>query len=304
VGELFTLLSMTLFSVANVTIMRGFDGQSRSQGAFLSIVVTTVLSALLWLVIGLWHGFPAIDSTAVTWFALAGVSTMLIGRVFLYASIQNLGAVRGSAIKRLNPAFSVLLGVWLLNESIGGAVAVGMLLIFASFGVLIRHSLKTARADGPAAEPRNAFRSLMTLGYFYGPVSALAYASGYVMRKQGLETMPDAVFGTLVGAVTGATGFLVIALFNDRYRNDVQQTFFVFNPWLLVAGFASTFGQIFYFVALKYSTVSKIALIASMEVFVTMFLSYLVFRGNIVITRDVLMAGAMGVAGTVLLIAF
>jgi uncharacterized membrane protein len=124
------------------------------------------------------------------------------------------------------------------------------------------------------------------------------------MRKQGLETMPDAVFGTLVGAVTGAAGFLVIALFNQRYRNDVQQTFSVYNPWLLLAGFASTFGQICYFIALKYSTVSKIALIASMEVFVTMFLSYLVFRGNVVITRDVLIAGAMGVAGTVLLIAF
>jgi drug/metabolite transporter (DMT)-like permease len=304
VGELFALLSMTLFSTANLTIVRGFDGRSHSQGAFLSIVVTTVLSALLWLVMGLWHGFPAVDSGAVAWFVLAGASTMLIGRVFLYASIQNLGAVRGSAIKRLNPAFSVLLGVWLLNESIGGAGAVGMLLIFASFGVLIRHSLRTARDEGPAVEQRNAFKSLLTLGYFYGPVSALAYASGYVMRKQGLETMPDAVFGTLVGAVTGAAGFLVIALFNQRYRNDVQQTFSVYNPWLLLAGFASTFGQICYFIALKYSTVSKIALIASMEVFVTMFLAYLVFRGNVVITRDVLIAGAMGVAGTVLLIAF
>lgn len=295
---------MTLFSVANVTIVRGFDGQSHSQGAFLSIVVTTVLSALLWLVIGRWHGFTAVNSTAVTWFALAGASTMLVGRVFLYASIQNLGAVRGSAIKRLNPVFSVLLGVWLLNEPIGGAVAAGMLLIFASFGVLIRHSLRTASDEHPAPEQRNSFRSLLTLGYFYGPVSALAYASGYVMRKQGLETMPDAVFGTFVGAVTGAAGFLIIALFNDRYRYDVQQTFSVFNPWLLLAGFASTFGQICYFVALKYSSVSKIALIASMEVFVTMFFSYLVFRGNIVITRDVIIAGAMGVAGTVLLIAF
>jgi drug/metabolite transporter (DMT)-like permease len=115
--------------------------------------------------------------------------------------------------------------------------------------------------------------------------------------------MPDAIFGTLIGAVTGIVAFLLVALFSDRYKSDVIATFTVFNPGLLLAGIFSTLGQICYFVALKYSTVSKIALIASMEVFLTMFLTYVIMRGKVRITRDLLVAAVLGFIGTVFLVA-
>lgn len=303
-GEIFALLSMTLFSVANVTINRGFDGRSRSQGAFLSIVITAGLSAGIWIALGIYGEFPPISPTAVAWFALAGVLTVMIGRVFLYASIQHVGAIRGSAIKRLNPVFSVLLGVLILGESLSAGGIVGMTLIFSSFGVLVSGSLSAARDPALEAPPRNAFSQLANLGYLFGPVSALAYATGYVVRKQGLIVMPDAVFGTMVGALAGSLAFLAAALVSERYRSDIVDAFTVFNPWLMIAGFASTFGQICYFIALKYATVSKIALITSMEVFLTMLLTWIVFRGAVVVTRDVVTAALLGVLGTALIILF
>lgn len=303
-GEIFAILSMTLFSVANVTINRGYDGRSRSQGAFLSIVMTSGLSALIWLTVGVYDGFPAISATAVAWFALAGVLTVMIGRVFLYASIQSVGAIRGSAIKRLNPVFSVLLGVLILGESLSAGGVAGMTLIFSSFGVLVWSSLAAAREPDRELSRTNAFSALSKLGYLFGPVSALAYATGYVVRKQGLTVMPDAVFGTMVGATAGTAAFLATALVSERYRSDVVSAFTSFNPWLIVAGFTSTFGQICYFVALKYATVSKIALITSMEVFLTMLLTWIAFRGVVVITRDVVTAALLGVIGTVLIILF
>ena len=66
-----------------------------------------------------------------------------------------------------------------------------MLLIAASFAVLIRQSLQAARAGGAARRRVRWRATLANLGYFYGPVSALAYAFGYVARKQGLAGMPD-----------------------------------------------------------------------------------------------------------------
>lgn len=303
-GEIFAILSMTLFSVANVTINRGFDGRSRSQGAFLSIIMTSGLSAIIWLALGIYDGFPAVSLTAVAWFALAGLLTMMIGRVFLYASIQSVGAVRGSAIKRLNPVFSVLLGVLILGETLSAGGVAGMILIFSSFGVLVWSSLRAAPSQDTHAPPRSTFGHLADLGYLFGPVSALAYATGYVVRKQGLIVMPDAVFGTMVGAIAGSAAFLAAALASERYRSDVVSAFTVFNPWLTVAGVTSTFGQICYFVALKYATVSKIALITSMEVFLTMFLTWFLFRGGIVVSRDVVAAAVLGVIGTALIILF
>jgi hypothetical protein len=41
-----------------------------------------------------------------------------------------------------------------------------------------------------------------------------------------------------------------------------------------------------------------------MEVFLTMFLAWILFRGSVVISRDVVTAALLGIIGTVLIIAF
>lgn len=301
-GEVFAILSMTLFASSNIMIGRGASRGSRSRGAFLSIVVTFVVAAPLWLLLGVVNGFTPVNSRGLAWFALAGILTVLIGRVFLYASIQRLGAMRGTAVKRLNPFFSVLLGVLFLNEVITGTMAAGMLLIFASFALLVHQSFRAVRKTEAPGSERSAFGTVAGLGYLYGPISAFAYASGYVARKYGLLALPDAVFGTLIGALTGGVAFLLVSRFVASYREDLEKTFSDFDPWLLAAAIASTFGQICYFVALKHSTVSKIALITSMEVFVTMFFSWLLYRSSLRITRELIVAATLGVIGTVLVI--
>lgn len=78
--------------------------------------------------------------------------------------------------------------------------------------------------------------------------------------------------------------------------------FSTLNALLLLAGIFSSLGQLCYFVALSHSSISKIALITSMEVFVTMFFSIVVFRSAEKLTRDVVLAAALGVIGTVFVI--
>jgi len=295
---------MTLFASANITIIRGYDGETRSGGAFLSIVITFLLSLVIWLILATRDGWPTFNRTAVAWFVLAGFLTIFIGRVFLYASIQHLGAVRASAIKRLNPFFSVMLGVVLLGESVSSMMMVGMVLICTSFIVLVRQSLTTVGVREPRKENESALTRIINLGYLYGPVSAFAYASGYVARKQGLTILPDAAFGTMVGALTGIVFFVLTSRFIESYRDDLRKTFTVYNPWFLLAGIFASFGQICYFVALSYTSISKIALITSMEVFVTVFLTFVVLRSRENLTLEVLVAAGLGVVGTAFVILY
>jgi len=304
VGVTFAILSMTLFSLANITIIRGYDGKTRSGGAFLSIIITFVIAFAIWAVLGFRNGWSSFNQNAVAWFAVAGVLTIFIGRVFLYASIQHLGAVRASAIKRLNPFFSVLLGVVLLGEAVSGPMMLGMALICTSFVVLVRQSLSYAAEDTQQPEEQSALDRIINLGYLYGPISAFAYASGYVARKQGLLILPDAALGTMVGALAGIILFLITSRFVESYREDLRKTFSIFNPWLFLAGVFGSLGQLCYFVALKYSSISKIALITSMEVFVTVFLSVVIFRSNEKLTIDIVIAAGLGVLGTVFVILY
>jgi drug/metabolite transporter (DMT)-like permease len=299
-GEWLALCSAGCFAAANVTITRG-AAKGKDNGAFLSILLTLAIAGGWWLWRSIGHGFPSPNLDSLLWFGGAGILTMFIGRVFLYASVQRLGAVPASAVKRLNPLFSVLLGVLLLGEAFDGAMVVGMLLIGASFAVLIRQSLRAARPAAGEA-PRSLRDTLAILGYFYGPVSALAYAFGYVARKQGLADMPDAAFGTMFGAVVGAVVFVVIARFVDSYKVALRQTFAVFNPWLFAAGVLSSAGQLLYFAALGSSTIARCAMLSSMEAFFTIFFTVAVTRSGKQLTAPVLLACALGVAGTAFIV--
>lgn len=309
-GELYAILSASLFAAANIAIIRGVNSPSQDNGAFLSIVLTAVISGAMYAWAYASRGAPTITAVGVYWLAAAGLLTIFLGRVFLYASIQYLGAVRASAVKRLNPFFAVLLGLLVLGEPLTVGLVIGMGLIFASVVLLVRHSFSAAgRATNHAIPERNLWRRARNaaaaagnLGYFYGPVSALAYAVGYVGRKKGLDQIPDPFFGTMVGAVVGILAFLAAALFQQSYRNAVRSAVTRFNGWQFAAGVFSSLGQICYFTALNHSTIARVALISAMEVFITMFLSVWVLKSREPFGIPVISAAALGVLGTAFIV--
>src|SRR5712692_433560 len=321
-GEFFAILSAISFGSANVLINRGIVNKgpassSQDNGAFVSILLTIVIAGLMVIAMGLHRGWPALNPAGIFWFGLAGILTAFIGRVFLYSSIQHLGPVRAATIKRLNPFFAVLIGILLLGEPLTAMLIAGMVLIFSGFIILIlqgyRLSLtgKGARAsDAPIVvtqktwvKPlKESLHSIANLGYVYGPISALAYAFGYLGRRLGLMEIPDPFFGATLGAMVGASIFLIMALFDKRYREAVRSTFSQFHWWFFLAGVAGSVGQIFYFTALNYSAISRVALISSMEVFVTIFLSIWIFKARENLTPQVIVAAFISIAGTALIV--
>jgi drug/metabolite transporter (DMT)-like permease len=296
-GDALAIASASCFAVSNITIARGARPEAEDNGAFVSLLITTAISALGWIALGSARGFEPVTARALAWFAGAGVFTAFVGRVFFYASVQHLGAMRSSTMKRLNPLFAVLLGVLVLGETLTAGMAIGMLLIVASFAALVAG----ARSGGV----QETFgRKILNIGYVYGPVSALGYASGYLLRKMGLAEAHDAFLGAMVGCVVGAALFLATAAFNKDYRTAVRATFLRPNPWLMGAGVMSSLGQILYFAALNESPMSRVALISSMEVFVTLFLGIALLRKRETITPALIAAAALGVAGTAFIIGF
>lgn len=140
------------------------------------------------------------------------------------------------------------------------------------------------------------------MGYLYGPVSALGYSAGYLLRKMGLAEAPDAYFGASVGTLVGEAIFALAGTCNARYAAAVRDTFAKPRPWLMGAGVLSSLGQILYFLALERSTVSRVALLVSLEVFLTIFLSVLFLRRQEQLTAAVALAATLGFAGAALVI--
>ena len=296
-GDGYALASASCFAAANVLIARGARPGDADNGAFVSLLLTAAISGSAWILLGLARGFEPVGAAALLWFAGAGVFTAYIGRVFFYASVQHLGAMRSSTMKRLNPFFAVVLGVAVLGETLTHGMIVGLALIAASFAALVAGAPRD-----PDAPRERLGRRLANAGYVYGPISALGYATGYLLRKMGLADAHDAFLGAAVGCLVGAAIFAATAVFRAEYARAVRATFRVPNPWLIAAGVMSSFGQILYFAALNVSPMSRVALIGSMEVFVTLFLGMLLLRRRESLTAGVAVAAVLGVAGTAFIV--
>lgn len=277
-GEALALASAVCFALSNVFISRGAVRARGDNGALLSVLVTALVSAALWIAMGaaipdgsgealLWIG--------LAWFGLSGLLATVFGRIFLYKSIQHIGVTRASAIKRLNPFFSVLLAALILGEVITPAMGAGMLLIAVSFGTLLRGTVRSLWTPGAGPGGENT-----ATDFIYGPASALCYATSYIARRFGLERIPDAIFGTFVSAVAALAYYFVAAWFVRDYRRAFREALTAANRWQLLAAIFVSFGQIAIFGAIQYTAVAKVVMIASMEIFISMFLAVVVFKAE------------------------
>lgn len=294
-GQLLALLSATSFAAGSVFVSKGATGKG-DRGVMFSVLVTILFSGSAWLAIeggSFGHGANGLWWRGVGWFILAGVLAMVFGRSLVFASIRRLGVMRSSAVKRLNPFFSVLLAWLFLAEPISGWDGLGMVTIAVAFVILLRESWLRAGTghNRPAAGH-----------YAWGVGSALSYAFAYVARKSGLELIAAPAFGTMVSAVAGFAFFLLMALFSSRYRDSLRNMFTYLNRWLILAAVFMSLGQILMFAALFYEKVSTVVMISSLEVFIATFLSVVVFRterrpdGATYLAAALASAGVMAVA--------
>jgi len=291
-GQFLALLSAFGFAGYVVMVSRSTI-RTGDRGVTFSVLVTIVFSAALWLVI---EGVDAGDTgtpdwwTGVFWFMAAGLCAMVLGRTLVYASIQKLGATRATAVKRLNPFFSVVLAALFLAEPITGQSVVGMAAIALGFYLLVRASAARLLDAGPAPA---------LMDYAWGVGAALAYAGAYITRKIGLDFLPQPAFGTLVSAVTGLAIFMLLAVFNAKRRAQLLGVFANLDRWLVLAAVLVSFGQITLFAALLYERVSVIVMIASLEIFIASFLAVVIFKTESRPDRMTMLAAAIATAGVV-----
>lgn len=291
-GELLAVFSAFSFALFNITISR--TSQSRGdKGVLFSVIVTIGFSFMLFLLLEARDvSMPSSGSDyfGLACFAFAGVSAMAFGRTLVFSSIRRLGASRAAAVKRLNPFFSVLLAALILAEPVTGQDLAGLAAIALAFTILVRSSLR--RADrAPEAGP---------WAYGIGAAAAFAYAVAYIGRKAGLAEYDAPALGTFVSALAGFTAFAVVAVFSKDYRPMFRNVFRNVDRHILMSAMLVSIGQVLMFAALAHAPVSTVVMIASLEIFFSIFLAWLVFRSEPRPDAVVLVSALLAVVGVIL----
>ncbi len=295
-GEFLALLSALSFALFNVVIA-GSRGSRGDKDVLFSVIVTVIFSFALFLILEAGRvdiGATPASRTAIGFFAFAGLAAMVVGRTLVFSSIRRLGATRASAVKRLNPFFSVLLAAVFLAEAVTRFDLAGLAAIAAAFAILVRQSFR-----GTASEKDNP----PPTAYLIGAGAALAYALAYIGRKAGLNLLDAPAFGTFVSAASGLLGFALLAAVWPGYRPMFRGLLRHADARTIAAAVLVSVGQILMFAALAYETVSTVVMISSLEIFFSMFLSTLIFRTEARPGGWVLLSAALAIFGVVLVAA-
>ena len=224
-------------ALGSVFIVKGMRGSSPTVAAFYSVLTqATILTGLLL------TRLPSLNLTAIALFALGGLLSLGLGRLFYFVAMGRMGVAKASAVIGSSPVFATLLSILILSEppaitTFLGAVTVAMGIVLIS------------RAKGFKVEKV----------FLIGLISTLSYALSNIVSKVGLRVEPDPFLSAQVGAVAGLLFFLIyMTLINQGSRAKIQKMNLLY---FIVTGIFSSIGWLAMMEALKLGSVSIVTTI-------------------------------------------
>jgi DME family drug/metabolite transporter len=261
-GIVFALLSAAAsgFSVVAVGI------HSKKSNAFnMSLLISAVGLVILWPLALVLTDFQTANLEGIALFALGGLLTPGLVRLFYYNGLKKLGTSVNSSIFSVYPLYTALLAVLFLSEILTPQNWIGVVSI--AFGVIIVElSFQTSNnGNKPLA------RSVM-----FPVLGGLTLGISAVLRKAALDLFNAPVLGV---AVAYTFSFLLYAAMlaaskPRRERLSLRGDLRLF--WL--AGVGQALSWIFSFYALSFEQVAVITPLLSVEPLFVVLLAYLYLR--------------------------
>lgn len=325
------------FSFMNVFVRNGVRPDDPDNGLFITMLINIVLFGVLAMIIVLLGAVPVFSIEGAISFVMSGFAATFLGRLTLFGGIRHIGAARAAAIKNATPLVTVGLALTFLGERLSLIDGAGVALILIGLLALITESLRSAPGplggDGGAEsiDPiETAFESealaeaglwgrtrsiaertvalinepsnrRVVLGISLSILAALFFGSGHTFRKIGMDLMPNAVIGALIGTATALTTYLLSEAVRGDVTSVVRNSLTSVRPWFWAAGLAGALGQLAFFAALAFAPVSHVAVVAGSETVLTIIIAALLAGRIEAITRRVVLPGALVFAGAALI---
>ncbi|TET72614.1 DMT family transporter [Candidatus Bathyarchaeota archaeon] len=258
--ELLSLFTALCYGASAVLARMGMRDSNPMTGAMVGTLVQVVLLS------GLIMAVPptSIDWTAIALFIASGILASTLGRLFNYMSIERLGVPVSATIIGSSPIFSTLLAVLFIGERVAPTVLLGTVLVVA--GIAITRS-------GDSTGSRMKSTAILI------PIAAAAfYGASSVVRKAGLNILPEATLGALVGAGASLLSFgayLILTQRMDAIRlNRSSSKYFILSGVVVSAGWLSMF------TALVSGEVSVVSALIGTNPLFSIILSLILLRGS------------------------
>ena len=263
--ELYALIAAFSFGLNAVMIKRGMK---ESTPVTATLVIAFVQVAILSVLAFLYR--PEFNWTAVLYFIVAGVGTAIFGRTLNYISIDKIGVPITSSLTGTNPLFTIIIANIFLGEHVSITTIISSLLVASGIVLMSGWGAKVK------IDPRNL---LLPLG------SAFFYAVSGIVRKAGLNILPEPFLGAVVGAATSLVAYPLILKLMGR-SGELKFTKSSLR-WFIGGGVATTLAWVGMFTATQLGSISVVSAIIGANPLFGLILSLLMLRDVEKITMQV-----------------
>ena len=277
--EFYALIAAFTFGISHVSIRKAMKNCTPVTATLsVAAVQVAILSTLLV------FNPPALNLTAIAYFVISGFLSTILARTMNYLSINKLGVSVSSSLTGTNPIFAMLISVLFIGENATLFTVSGSLLVV--FGVILisgwgrDNELKSKDLLIPLAS-----------SFFYGLSS--------VVRKVGLNVLPESVLGAMVGGLTGLLFYPIILRIMGRtgdFSLSRKST-----PFLFSGGVAVSIAWICMFIATQQGSVGVVSAIIGSNPLFGMILSVLLLKETDKVSAQTVL-GSILIVGAVALI--
>ncbi|MBI2874643.1 MAG: DMT family transporter [Firmicutes bacterium] len=222
-GEALSLVA-ALVTAAHILWIRKGMFQVSPRAAVLMVAGFTVLVFGL-LSAGLLAAgrMPGLNWKGLLFFAGAGILEMTFARNLFYASIERIGASRGSQVKTSAVVITAGFSILFLGESPSAFDLLGMGFIVIGAVLLAGESAGNptpvnppagsgqsgvSLPGGEAGDASLSWKRRRLAGWIYGSLAAVFFAGSNVVRGAGLDHIPSPILAVFFGALVGAIPML------------------------------------------------------------------------------------------------
>ena len=279
-GEVLALLSAAASGISVVLVRK----YSASASVFnMSLVITAVGMLVLWPLAFIEAGFNALTVTGFVLFAVSGLFSPGLVRLFYYKGLKTLGASVNSAVFSVYPFYSSVLAVLLLGELVSAWNVAGIVAIVLGVILIERFSY----ASGEATHTGHKSLIIPILG-------GVMLGGATIVRKMGLEVSNTPVLGVAIAYVFSLLPYLIIVGASKSTRKELSLKKNVRRFWM--AGIGQAISWLLAFAALATGTVSITTPLLAVEPLFVVTFGYLYLKE----TEHVSAALAASIAVTVL----
>jgi len=258
-GITFALLSAAASGFSVVIVGR----HSKKSNAFnMSVLISAVGLVILWPLAIVLTDFGTASVEGIALFAIGGLLTPGLVRLFYYNGLKKLGTSVNSSIFSVYPLYTALLAVLFLSEILTPQNWIGVISI--AFGVIFveLNSRETNNGKKP-----------VTKNLIFPVLGGLTLGVSAILRKAALDLFNAPVLGVAVAYTFSFLLYAVMLALSKPTRKELSLRQDLRLFW--IAGVGQALSWIFSFYALSTEKVSVITPLLSIEPLFVVLLAYL-----------------------------